>query len=76
MRELPHGIAAIGLEAGPLSQWLHKGLAAYNLVLLPKLLAEAPPRHGKSNVPDRQRAHPRSRFTQAERRGSTIASDM
>ena len=26
MRELPHGIAAIGLEAGPLSQWLHKGL--------------------------------------------------
>ena len=26
MRELPHGIAAIGLEAGPLSNWLHKGL--------------------------------------------------
>ncbi|MDE0060746.1 MAG: IS110 family transposase [Defluviicoccus sp.] len=27
MRELPYGIAAIGLEAGPLSRWLHKGLA-------------------------------------------------
>ena len=27
MRDLPHGIAAIGLEAGPMSQWLHKGLA-------------------------------------------------
>ena len=26
MREVPHGIAAIGLEAGPMSQWLHKGL--------------------------------------------------
>ena len=26
MRELPHGLAATGLEAGPLSQWLHKGL--------------------------------------------------
>ena len=25
MRELPHRIAAIGLKAGPLSQWLHKG---------------------------------------------------
>lgn len=24
--ELPRGIAAIGLEAGPLSQWLHKRL--------------------------------------------------
>ena len=23
MRKLPHGIAAIGLEAGPLSHWLH-----------------------------------------------------
>ena len=28
MRDLPHGIAALGLEAGPLSQWLHKGLSA------------------------------------------------
>ena len=27
MSELPHGIAAIGLEAGPLSNWLHKGVA-------------------------------------------------
>ena len=26
MRDLPHEIAAIGLEAGPLSHWLHKGL--------------------------------------------------
>ena len=26
LRELPHGIVAIGLEAGPLSHWLHKGL--------------------------------------------------
>ena len=26
LHELPHGIAAIGLETGPLSQWLHKGL--------------------------------------------------
>jgi len=26
LRELPHGIAAIGLEAGPLSYRLHKGL--------------------------------------------------
>ena len=36
MRELPHGIAAIGLEAGPLSQWLHKGLtdAGFEAVLM------------------------------------------
>ena len=27
MHKLPHGIAAIGLEAGPLSHWLHKGLS-------------------------------------------------
>ena len=27
MRELPHEIAAIGLEAGPLSHWLHKGMS-------------------------------------------------
>ena len=26
LHELPHDIAAIGLEAGPLSHWLHKGL--------------------------------------------------
>ena len=33
---LPHGIAAIGLEAGPLSQWLHKGLtdAGFEAVLM------------------------------------------
>ena len=29
LRELPHGIAAIGLEAGPLSHWLHKGLTDF-----------------------------------------------
>ena len=36
MRELPHGIAAIGLEAGPLSQWLYKGLidAGFEAVLM------------------------------------------
>ena len=36
MAELPHGIAAIGLEAGPLSQWLHKGLtdAGFEAVLM------------------------------------------
>ena len=36
MRELPHGIAAIGLEAGPLSQWLYKGLteAGFDAVLM------------------------------------------
>ena len=36
MRELPHGIAAIGLEAGPLSNWLHKGLtdAGFETVLM------------------------------------------
>ena len=36
MRELPHGIAAIGLEAGPLSQWLHKGLndAGFETVMM------------------------------------------
>ena len=27
MHKLPFGIVSIGLEAGPLSQWLHKGLA-------------------------------------------------
>ena len=27
MGELPHEIAAIGLEAGPLSHWLHKGMS-------------------------------------------------
>ena len=34
--ELPRGIAAIGLEAGPLSQWLHKGLtdAGFEVVLM------------------------------------------
>ena len=36
MRELPHEIAAIGLEAGPLSHWLHKGLtdAGFEAVLM------------------------------------------
>ena len=36
LRELPHGIAAIGLEAGPLSQWLYKGLteAGFDAVLM------------------------------------------
>ncbi len=34
--ELPHDIAAIGLEAGPLSHWLHKGLtdAGFEAVLM------------------------------------------
>ena len=32
LRELPHGIAAIGLEAGPLSQWLHKVLTDAGLL--------------------------------------------
>ena len=36
MSELPHEIAAIGLEAGPLSHWLHKGLtdAGFEAVLM------------------------------------------
>ena len=36
MGKLPHGIAAIGLEAGPLSHWLHKGLsdAGFETVLM------------------------------------------
>ena len=36
MGELPHGIAAVGLEAGPLSHWLHKGLtdAGFEAVLM------------------------------------------
>jgi len=36
MRDLPHEIAAIGLEAGPLSHWLHKGLtdAGFEAVLM------------------------------------------
>ena len=36
IHELPHGIEAIGLEAGPLSQWLHKGLtdAGFEAVLM------------------------------------------
>ena len=36
MRKLPHGIAATGLEAGPLSHWLHKGLsdAGFETVLM------------------------------------------
>ena len=36
MRTLPHGIAAVGLEAGPLSQWLYKGLtdADFETVLM------------------------------------------
>ena len=36
MNELPHEIAAIGLEAGPLSHWLHKGLtdAGFEAVLM------------------------------------------
>ena len=34
--KLPHAIAAIGLEAGPLSQWLHKGFtdAGFEAVLM------------------------------------------
>ena len=27
LRDLPHGVAAVGLEAGPLSHWLHRGLS-------------------------------------------------
>ena len=36
MHELPYEIAVIGLEAGPLSQWLHKGLtdAGFGVVLM------------------------------------------
>ena len=36
MHELPYEIVAIGLEAGPLSQWLHKGLtdAGFEAVLM------------------------------------------
>ena len=36
LRELPQGIAAIGLEAGPLSHWLHKGMtdAGFEPVLM------------------------------------------
>ena len=36
MHELPHDIAVIGLEAGPLSHWLHKGLtdAGFEVVLM------------------------------------------
>ena len=43
MRELPHGIAAIGLEAGPLSHWLHKGLtdAGFEPVLMETRQVEA-----------------------------------
>ncbi len=29
--KLPHGITVIGLEAGPQSQWLHKGLTVNRL---------------------------------------------
>ena len=36
LRELPGSVAAVGLEAGPQSQWLHKGLseAGYETVLM------------------------------------------
>ena len=36
MAKLPHEIAAIGLEAGPLSHWLHKGMtdAGFEAVLM------------------------------------------
>ena len=36
MRDLRHGIAAMGLEAGPLSQWHHRGLteAGFEVVLM------------------------------------------
>ncbi len=36
LRDLPWTIEAIGLEAGPLSQWLHRGLgeAGFDLVLM------------------------------------------
>ena len=36
LRQLPGSVAAVGLEAGPLSQWLHKGLreAGFETVLM------------------------------------------
>ena len=36
LRELPGSVAAVGLEAGPQSQWLHKGLseAGFETVLM------------------------------------------
>ena len=36
LRGLPGSVAAVGLEAGPLSQWLHKGLreAGFETVLM------------------------------------------
>ena len=36
LRELPHGITVINLEAGPLSHWLHKGMtdAGFEAVLM------------------------------------------
>jgi len=36
LRELPGSVTAVGLEAGPLSQWLHKGLgeAGFKTVLM------------------------------------------
>lgn len=36
LRNLPWPVAAIGLEAGPLSQWLHRGLAeaGFDLILM------------------------------------------
>ena len=36
LRKLPHGISTVGLEAGPLSHWLHKGMtdAGFEPVLM------------------------------------------
>ena len=36
LRELPHRIATVGLEAGPLSHWLYKGMtdAGFEAVLM------------------------------------------
>ena len=36
LRKLPHGISTVGLEAGPLSHWLHKGMtdAGFEAVLM------------------------------------------
>ena len=36
LRELPGRVAAVGLEAGPMSQWIHKGLveAGFETVLM------------------------------------------
>jgi len=45
MAKLPHEIAAIGLEAGPLSHWLHKGMtdAGFEAVLMETRQVKAMP---------------------------------